>query len=167
MQDRTPPPPAGVAPFPDTVADRSLTTLRAWLHRSRLDAALASGVDPWSDAELVIRAAQISTLQARRGLAEALEKIVTTAESPRPEPATRCVRLRRRAVLEQRERLLMLAALVYAPAPVAVGVLARLRLLLSEASSPIYRRGVPAERLAAAVDECVAGLNPSTGRLAH
>jgi hypothetical protein len=128
---------------------------------------LASGVDPWSDAELVIRAAELSELQARRGLAKALEKIVTTAESPRPEPAMRCVRVRRRAVLEQRERLLMLAAHVRAPAPVAVAALARLRLLLGEASSPIYRGGAPADGLATAVHQCVAGLDPSNDWLAH
>ena len=167
MRDRTPPTRAGVAPLPGTVVGRKLARLRAWLHRSRLDAALASGVDPWSEPELVIRAAQLSALQTRRGLAEALEKLVTTAESPRPEPATRCIRLRRRAVLEQRECLLTLADHIQAPAPVAVTVLARVRLLLGDSSSPIYRGGAPAEDLATVVNDCLAGLDPSTGWLAH
>jgi hypothetical protein len=167
MPDGTPPTQAGVALLPGTVVDRQLARLRAWLHRSRLDAALASGVDPWSEAELVIRAAQLTALQTRRGLAEGLEKLVTIAESPRPEPATRCIRLRRRAVLEQRERLLTLAAHIHAPAPVAVAALARLRLLLVDSSSPIYRGGAPAEGLTTLVNDCVAGLGPSTGWLAH
>jgi len=165
MADGTPPTRA-VALLPVTVVGRKLARLRARLHRSRLDVALASGVDPWSDAELLIRATQLSALRTRRGLAEALEKIVTIAESPRPEPATRCIRLRRHAVLQQRECLLTLAAHIQAPAPVPIAVLAQLRLLVGDPSSPIYRGGAPADDLATAVDNCVAGLDPSTGRLA-
>jgi hypothetical protein len=167
MQEPMPPPRAGVALFPSTAVSRRLTRLRTWLHRSQLDAALTSGIDPWSDAELVVRATQLSALRTRRQLAASLEKLVMIAENPRPDPPSRCVRLRRRAVLEQRARLLALAARVRAPAPVAVAVLAHLRLLLGEASSPLYRGGAPAEGLATALNECFARLDPSIGWLAH
>ena len=52
------------------------------------------------------------------------------------------------------------------PGAGALAVLAQLRLLVGDPSSPIYRGGAPADDLATAVDNCVAGLDPSTGRLA-
>ena len=47
---------------------RRLVRIRACLRRSRLDAALARGADPWSSGELMARAARLGSLSERRKL---------------------------------------------------------------------------------------------------
>jgi hypothetical protein len=81
----------GVARLPRRAPGRTLTLLRAWLHQLALDEALIAGADPWSHPELLLRATQLTSMENRRHLAEALESIgvgcrdrATRVALPRP-----------------------------------------------------------------------------------
>ena len=150
-----------VARFPRRLLGRQLVRLRARLRRRRLDVALAAGADPWSAAELMLRASQLSSLQARQETAAALEDLVIFAQhnravmpSSQNRPLSPCLRIRCAAVLEQRDTLLELAARLREPAPVSVAVLATLAWLARDESSPVYVGGNPAEALADTADRC-------------
>jgi hypothetical protein len=138
---------------------RTLTRMRAWLHQLDLDEALGAAADPWSDPQLLLRASRLTSLENRRRLAEALEGIVTAAETGRH--VSSYLRLRRRSVFEERDLLLTLAAYLRAPGPVPVTVLARLMLLLTHGSSPLFVGGRPAAGVATTVHQCVADLERS------
>jgi hypothetical protein len=147
---------AGIGRFPRGGLGRRAARLRAWTRRSRLDAMLAEGCDPWGSAQLTWRAAQLSSLGRRRKLASGLEDVVADAE--RGGTASAGLRIRRREVLQQREPLMGLAARLRAPAPVPVAVVARLAELLCSGSSPIYVGGRPPELLAATATQCLDAL---------
>jgi hypothetical protein len=135
----TTPPPSGIARVRRGAIRRRLSSVRTRLRRRQLDAALALGQDPWSTAELVLRAAQLTSLPARRRLADALEELVAVAQRRRaPAPY---LRVRSGVVLERREALLVLAQCLREPAPVEVAVVARLALLAWDESSPVYVGG--------------------------
>jgi hypothetical protein len=155
---------AQVGSLPSRPLGRARTRLRAWRHEPQVDAALAEGMDPWRSGELFVRAVQLNALEERRKLAVGLEELVTRAELARQgcpyrrlrrrQPASPYPTLRRRELLEQRDTLLALAARIRRPAPVPVGVVARLMLLLCEGSSPIFVGGRPAEELATTANAC-------------
>jgi hypothetical protein len=153
---------AGVARLPRGAAARGVTRLRAWVHQLELDAALAAGADPWTDPQLLVRATQLSSVVHRRRLARGLRSSVELAAAGQHVFAP--VRLRRRAVLAERDRLYELAAAVDASGPVPVAVLARLMSLLTDPSSPIFVGGAPPEGLRRAVDVSCAALAASADR---
>jgi hypothetical protein len=68
------------------------------------------------------------------------------------------VSVRQKVVLEQREPLLALAARLEEPAPVAVPVVARIALLLSDPSSPVYQGGTHPRGLADVAARCLQSL---------
>ena len=142
----------GVAVLPRGAVGRALTRARARLCAAHIDAALAEGADPWSRPELLERASRLVALGERRKVAGELEQLVTTAEIGWYLPSS--VRLRRRAVLGERRRLVALAARLHAPAPVPAAVVARLRLLLTDGSSPVFAGGRPVEGLTEELDGC-------------
>jgi hypothetical protein len=115
------------------------------VRRAQLDAELARGADPWSRGDLMVRAAQLASLEARQNLASALRALVHLAERQRP--ASRSLSVRHRAVSEQREPLLVLAARLAEPAPVRVSVVAEIAQLLLDPKSPVYVGGTPPQRL--------------------
>jgi hypothetical protein len=153
---------AGVARLPRSAAARGVTRVRAWLHQLELDAALAAGADPWTDPQLLVRASQLSSVVHRRRLARALRSSVELAAAGQPVFAP--IRLRRREVLEECDRLYELAAAVDASGPVPVAVLARLESLLTDPSSPIFVGGAPPDGLRHAVDVSCAALAASADR---
>jgi hypothetical protein len=145
--------PSGVALLPRGVLPRQFARIRARLRRRELDAALAEGRDPWSSSELIARAAHLGAPSERRQLATALERLVALAEHRhRMSPY---VRIRRRAVLDQREPLLALATRLRDPAPIDVALLAQLALLAWDESSPVFVDGRPAAALAETTARCV------------
>jgi hypothetical protein len=150
-----------VARFPRRHLGRQLVKLRARLRRRGLDAALAAGADPWSAADLMLRASQLSSLPARQATAAALEALVTFAQhnravmpSSQNRPLSPCLRIRCAVVLEQRDTLLELAARLRQPAPVSVAVLATLAWLARDESSPVYVGGNPPAALAETAARC-------------
>ena len=145
--------PAGVATLPSGAVGWRLARMRACLRRPSLDAALAQGADPWSAGELMVRAARLGSLSERQAVASGLVALVTLAEHQRP--ASPYLKVRHRAVLEQRESLLALAERLRQPAPVAVAVVAQLVVLLTDSSSPVFEGGEHPDGLAEVTSRCL------------
>ena len=150
-----------VARFPRHALTRQGVRLRARVRRRGLDAALASGADPWSAADLMLRASRLNSFAGRQETAAALEKLVSLAEhnrhvmpSSQPRALSPCLRIRCRVVLEQRDTLRALAARLREPAPVSVAVVATLAWLAQDESSPVYVGGNPPAGLADAAARC-------------
>ena len=150
-----------VARFPRWVLTRHAARLRARMRRRRLDAALAVGADPWSAADLMLRASRLSSLPGRQEIAAELEALVLFAEHNRavmpcsqPRPLSPCLRIRCGVVLDQRDRLLELAARLREPPPMAVAVVATLAWLARDEASPVYVGGNPPAGVAVAVARC-------------
>jgi len=149
-------PPNGVARVRRGLIGRGLSVVRVRLRRRRLDAALALGVDPWSTAELVVRASWLTSWPGRLRLAEALDELVGVAERRRaPAPY---LHVRNGVVLDQREALLVLAQRLREPAPVEVAVVARLAVLAWDESSPVYVGGRHPAGVRETAGRCLHGL---------
>jgi hypothetical protein len=151
-----------VARFPRRRLTRQAVRLRARLRRRRLDAALAAGADPWSAADLMLRASRLSSRPVRQETAAALEALVLFAEHNRrvlPSSQKRvfapCLQIRCEVVREQRETLLALAARLREPEPVSVAVAATLAWLAQDASSPVFVGGTPPTGMAETTARCV------------
>ena len=150
-----------VAHFPRWVLTRHAARLRVRLRSRRLDAALAGGADPWSAGDLMLRASRLCSWPARQEIAAELETLVALAErnravvpSSQPRPLSPCLRIRREVVLEQRERLLALAARLRDPEPMNVVVVATLSWLARDEASPVYEGGNPPAGVAATAARC-------------
>ena len=154
---------ACVARVPRRALTRRVVGLWAHVRRRRLDAALAAGADPWSAADLMLRASRLGSFAERREIAAALEELLAHAEQDRA--VSPRLRIRRGVVLEQRDTLLELAARLRDPAPVSVAVVATLAWLARDESSPVYivgrpRRAWPTPQLvAAAPSEAIANVS--------
>jgi hypothetical protein len=152
-----------VARFPRRAPTRQVVKLRAALRRRRLDAALAAGADPWSAADLMLRASRLTSLTGRREIASALEELVALAAQNRA--VSPYIRIRCGAVLEQRDILLELAAELRQPGPVSVTVVATLAWLALEESSPVYVGGTPPAGVAETAVRCDAAVRRDRERL--
>ena len=132
----------------------SWAAARAYLDARRLDRDLAAGVPPWRGRPHAARAARLTADRERAGLAERLERLLLRARYPglsgprlsvlwQPAcgPVLGCDRL-----------ITDLAATLRADTPVSAEGVARLRLLLSGASAPLYR-GDAADQFEAALIE--------------
>jgi hypothetical protein len=146
----------GVSRVPRSWAGRRRAGIHMRLRRFQLDRALAQGVNPWSDAELMLRASRLGSLAERRKLAAGLMELVSIAEHQRR--SSPYVSVRQEVVLEQREPLLALADRLGQPAPVAIPVVARLALLLSDPLSPVYQGGSHPRGLAEVTVSCLQSL---------
>jgi hypothetical protein len=146
----------GVAGVPRSWAGRRRAGIHVRLRRFQLDRALAQGVDPWSAAELMLRASWLGSLAERRRLAAGLRELVSLAEHQRR--SSPYVSVRHNVVLEQRELLVALAERLGEPAPVAVAVVARIALLLSDPLSPVYQGGSHPRGVAEVTVHCLQSL---------
>ncbi len=161
-----------VARFPRWILTRHAARFRAHLRRRRLDAALAAGADPWSAADLMLRAARLSSWPRRQEIAAELEALVLLAEHGRtvmpasqPRPLAPCLRIRCGVVREQRDMLLELAAQLRAPAPMSVAVVATLAWLARDESSPVYVGGIPPAGVAVTAARCGCAVRRDSERL--
>jgi hypothetical protein len=130
-----------------------LARIRTGARRRQLDAALAEGADPWSAGDVFVRASRLGSWSERRKVAGGLRELVALATHQ--QPASPYLKVRHRAVLEQRDSLLALADRLGHPAPVEVSVVAQLALLLSDGSSPVYVGGKDPSGLADVTTRCV------------
>jgi hypothetical protein len=123
------------------VHQRSRARTRLWTHlrSQRLDQALASGVSPDSSAALSLRAQALIGTSARAGLAGSITRLITEAEHPMG-PLTFHVPTCRAKILRSRETLEALADRLVSTNPVDARGVARVRLLLTDGSGPIYAR---------------------------
>jgi hypothetical protein len=152
-----------VARFPRHAATHVVLRVRTALRRRRLDAALAAGADPWSAADLMIRASQLSSLSARQEIAAALDELVKRAWENRV--ASPYLRIRCDVVLEQHDMLLELAAQLREPAPVSVEIVATLAWLAQDESSPVFVGGSPPAGVAETAARCDCALRRDGERL--
>ena len=146
----------GVSRVPRSWVGRRRAGIQVRLRRFQLDRALAHGVNPWSAAELMLRASRLGSLAERRKLAAGLTELVSLAEHQRR--SSPYVSVRQTVVLEQREPLLALADRLRQPAPVAVPVVARIALLLSDPLSPVYQGGSHPRGVAEVTVHCLQSL---------
>ena len=161
-----------VARFPRWVFTRHAARLRARMRRRELDAALAGGADPWSAADLMLRAARLTSWPGRQDIAAELEALVLFAEhnravkpSSQPRPLSPCLRIRCGVVLEQRDRLLELAGRLREPVPMNVAVVATLAWLARDESSPVYVGGNPPAGVAVTAARCGCAVTRDGDRL--
>ena len=112
------------------------------LHKRRLDEQLAEGFgrDPIEDRAL--RARQLTRMRARRRLARSLRARVKDAEKPAAPRLSAAVPLSRRAVLPWRESLLGVAERLERPDAVNPCGVARVLMLLTDGTGPLYNPGV-------------------------
>jgi len=121
--------------------DRTSIRLRldVSLHRRRLDCELAAGADPTEPEPRAARARQLQDQRTRTRLARALRRTVNDAERPRAgAPLSSAVPINRGAVIAWREGLLGLADALQKPGPVNPSGVARVVLLLTDGSGPLF-----------------------------
>jgi hypothetical protein len=135
---------AAIGPLQGNRLARRWSAVRVRAGAGRLDMELATGADPWSSRELMLRAARIGSLAERRKLAAGLTTLVGQA---RRSTAFDAVQIRSRLVQEHADELLLLAGRLRQLEPVDVVTLAELGLLLCDSRSPVYVGGRPPEEL--------------------
>jgi hypothetical protein len=112
--------------------------LSVLLRRHLLDRQLALGLDPGTSPELTLRAWQLVKPSSRRGLAQALRRVVRQAQERRPNGLTSVVPVSREAVVRWREALLGVAdAIENSERACACGV-ARALELITDGNGPLY-----------------------------
>jgi hypothetical protein len=141
---------------PGLGAGRLLERVRARLGAAALDRELARGIAPDSRPALELRARALSRPRVRRELGEQLRHIVGQAHQP-PGPGTR-IRARRAGVLASEDELRLLASRLYSSRRVAVAGIAKVRVLLTDGSGPLYYRHSE-EDLEAAIREATLALS--------
>jgi hypothetical protein len=119
--------------------------LAARLLAGRLDRALIEGADPASRPRLAARAALLNTRSARDELADGLDVVLASAQSP---PRRGRALPRHASVLANAALLRELAGMLRGPSPLYVGGIARVHRLLTDGTGPMYtsRDGVTLER---------------------
>jgi hypothetical protein len=120
------------------------------LHKGRLDQQLADGFGPDPIEDRALRASQLCGSRTRRRLARSLRARVKDAERPAAPRFSAAVPLSRRAVLRWRESLLGVAERLERPAPVNPCGVARVLMLLTDGTGPLYNPEA-ADRMADAV----------------
>ena len=103
----------------------------------RLDRALAAGIPPEADVALALRAEELTELNRRRTIADALRQLIREAREGAPlEPAR--IRPDRRRVASASEELSALAETLEDPGPVAASGVAQAWILLTDGTGPLY-----------------------------
>ncbi len=144
----------GPIPRPVRLRDRLVVRLRA----ARLDRDLAHGACPDASAGLALRAQMLVRVPMRRDLARSAERILAAAAEPavsRRLPVPVCGDRVSCAADEFGELIRRLLA----PGPLPARGVALARLLLADASGPLYHRG-NREDLRARVSEAADALRP-------
>ena len=142
--------PSGLAGGPSSPPRSLKRWLRVQLHRGRLDHQVADGFGPDPIEDRALRARQMTARRARRRLARSLRARVKDLERPVAHQMTAAVPLCRRAVLPWRESLLGLAERLEGPDPHNPAGVARVLVLLTDGSGPLYNPAV-ADRMGDAV----------------
>ena len=131
------------APDVASPAPAFLRRVRVRLTASLLDARLAAGKSPWSDADLACRSAQLVAKRTRRGLAEGLERL--WSESCKRPGVSAAIGADPRAVRLARPVLEQLACALRGRPSVDPRGVALTRLMLTDACSALYLPAYPEE----------------------
>lgn len=103
----------------------------------RLDRALARGASPEANAPLALRAQRLTEPEQRVSIARELRRIVRESHEARRPTLSRIMPSQAR-VWAAREELIRLADTLEEPGPVAAGGVAQARILLTDATGPLY-----------------------------
>ena len=136
--------------------------LSARLYSSRLDAVLSSVTTPESTVPLALHAQRLVGGPSRCMLVGAIDRLLGRASGERRVAGAVPVRADR--VRACSGELRQVRDLLASSGPVAASGVAKMRLLVSDASSPLYRRGCP-EELSARLREVREALDPMSGLL--
>src|ERR1700753_1731946 len=117
--------------------DTSMTRLRVRLRRDGLDRRIAAGEDPYGDADLGRRAAQLTELGTRRQIAATIDRLIDEADGP-PAPLSSKVPLARGAIVLCAPRLCEIACRLEGDQEVAARGVAQAAMLVHEGASPLY-----------------------------
>jgi hypothetical protein len=110
---------------------------RVWLSRHSIDQRLAEGESILAGPELAHRAEQLASIRSRRSLAAGIRGLIEDAERP-SRPLSSAAPIQRRAILRARAELTRLAAELEADEPIRLEGIARVQLLITDGSSPLY-----------------------------
>jgi hypothetical protein len=113
----------------------------ARLHAAALDRVIADGRRPDSAPLLELRAVRLLKPRQRRSLAKDVRHLVDEAMRPTPAIGRSASPISRARVRGAAEELQTLADLVAAPVPVSARAVAGVRVLLTDAASPLFRTG--------------------------
>ena len=136
-----------VQPTPRTVDQRSVTRYRvrdrvlARVRARALDRALASGIPTDTTPALWLRARALTRPWVARELGQQLSRIVLEAHEPRRMPGMRVMGAARERVLAAEDDLRVLARRLQSGEVVAPHGIAKVRLLLSDGTGPLFYRG--------------------------
>ena len=137
-----------VAPPDSTPADGRANSLRLRMrtavHRAGLTNALAAGVDPDANAELALRARQLTSRCTRRAFARSLHRTVAEAHRPATMRSRVVSIIDRAAVLNAEDAITELTERLRSPASVRPEGMAMLDRILTNAEwSPLYNSAEP------------------------
>jgi hypothetical protein len=113
------------------------TRVRAHLCAHRLDRALATGIEPDSRADLLVRAHDLIGSRGRAALARVIYRLIEDARCPAG-PLSFSIPMCRDKVWRSRHTLRALADRLLCDEPVAARGLAQLHLLFTDGAGPIY-----------------------------
>jgi hypothetical protein len=114
--------------------------VRVLLRRRRLDRELADGCAGDASDERAWRAGDLAGPATRRQLACSLRRVVADAERPRAALLSHAVPVHRQAVVAWREAVLGVAERLERPGPVNACGVARVVVLLTDGTGPLYNR---------------------------
>jgi hypothetical protein len=114
-----------------------LLRTRVWVSRHAIDLRLAEGESILSSPVLARRAEQLASIRCRRSLAAGIRRLIEDAERP-SRPLSSAAPIQRRAILRARAELERLAADLEADGPIKIEGIARVQLLLTDGSSPLF-----------------------------
>ena len=152
-----------VQPTPRTVDQRSVTRYRvrdrvlARVRARALDRALASGIPTDTTPALWLRARALTRPWVARELGQQLCRIVQEAHEPRRMPGMRVTPARER-VLAAEDDLRVLASRLQSGEPIAAHGIAKVHLLLSDGTGPLFHRDSD-RNLSEAIREATSALN--------
>jgi hypothetical protein len=138
----------------------------ARVHGESLDTMLAVGCPPESSRLLTVRARQLVSLHSRKSIAHSWEHLVRVAyRTPEirnawPRAAAAAVPIRAKRIIAAEPAIVDLVRLLTAPLPVPARGVAMARLLLSDATGPVYSRRCRAD-LVAEIEAAAAQLDPA------
>jgi hypothetical protein len=130
--------------------------VRARILPGALDQALASGACEYATAALELRARALQRPSVSYELGSTLRRLLGDAHHPRGRHAR--IEPARTRVLAVEQELRLLASRLQAPQPVAVAAIAKVRVLLSDGTGPLYQGGRD-DTLREAVGEALAALD--------
>lgn len=117
-----------------------LTRLSAWLGAGRYDRMLAAGEFPFPGTVLELHARRLVSINEREAVARSLRRSLAEARNPLPQWAARTW-IHRTNVAAAADVIDTVTLRLHSPRPVTTRGMARLRLLLSDGTGPLYVHG--------------------------